>query len=371
MFASGGSREMRFASRVLLSLAIGASAPLRAASISDETTINNTAPTPQSPRSGSISNSINASFDLSENWSLLTGALITLEGSTPAPPGSAFDNRGGLVTTFSGGTEYHPGDSWTFGLLADFSPKSTQRSGTQLNITSATGVDSSANALLSATTSSSDFQLSAAYDSAGDSSLEWSLIGDITFTHFDTDQRIVALQEANGTTTTTAAILRYCQTHICSKALLDVIGPKPTATLNSTRLSLGGTLTLMQDTDLTLYGDYYVYAQDPTDVGFFSVGSTGRTQIAGGAGVPIAPLRYVLQPELTERMGDFSVRVWLRGGRYVDGAAQTTRGLGLKLQYKMTKALRMWATASWQRDVDSESNVSVSKTFALGVGYRF
>jgi len=201
--------------------------------------------------------------------------------------------------------------------------------------------------------------------------VEWSLTAGIGLTRFDTDQRIVALEESNGTVSTTDAILRYCQTHTCSKALLQVIGPKPTARLDSGKLSLGGTLTLLQGTDVTISGDYYAYRQDPTQVGYFSLGSTGRMQIAGGSGVPIAPLRYLVRPELAQRIGDFSLRLWVQAGRYVEGAGQTTRGAGARLQYKVTKAFKVWATASAQRDVDSEGSVSISTTFSLGLGYKF
>ena len=363
--------KMRLRSRLLLLLSIAVPASSRAASITDEVSMNNTPATPENPRSGSVSNSIVATFDPQEDWSFTAGLLLTAEEASPAPPGSAFGDRGGTVATISGGIEYHPGDSWTFGVSGDVSPRSTQRSGTQLNITSATGTDSSANALLRAVSSNSAIQLMTAYDSAGDSSVEWSVFAGIGLARLDTDQRIVALQEANGTVATTDAILRYCQTHFCSKALLQVIGPSPAARLDSGKISLGGTLTFQRDTDVTISGDYYGYRQDPTQIGYFSLGSTGRMQISGGSGVPIAPLRYVVQTELVQRLGDFSLRVWARAGRYVEGTAQTTRGVGAKLQYKVTKAFRMWVAASGQRDVDSEGITSISTTFALGVGYKF
>ena len=363
--------KMRVRSRLLLLLVLGLPTSSRAAGITDEVSMNNTPATPENPRSGSVSNSLVATFDPQEDWSFSAGALLTVEESTPAPPGSAFGDRGGTVATLSGGIEYHPGDSWTFGVSGDFSPRSTQRSGTQLNITTAAGAESSANALLRATSSTSALQLMTSYDSAGDSALEWSLFGSIGLTRLDTDQRIVALQEANGTVATTDAIQRYCQTHFCSKALLQVISPSPAARLESGRISAGGTLTFERDTDVTISADYYGYRQDPTQIGYFSLGSTGRMQISGGSGVPIAPLRYVVQPEVVQRLGDVSVRVWARAGRYVEGTAQTTRGVGAKLQYKVTKAFKLWAAASGQRDVDSEGFVAISTTVAVGAGYKF
>jgi len=58
-------------------------------------------------------------------------------------------------------------------------------------------------------------------------------------------------------------------------------------TLDSERLSANVSATLFTDTDVTLSGDYYVYQQNPAQVGFFTLVAPGR-----GAGVPIAPLRY-------------------------------------------------------------------------------
>ena len=72
-------------------------------------------------------------------------------------------------------------------------------------------------------------------------------------------------------------------------------------------------------------------------------------------------LRYAVQPELTQRMGDFSLRLWLRAGHYVSGAGETTRAVGTKLQ-KVTRSFKLWASAAWQRDVDSENNVSISRS---------
>ena len=80
------------------------------------------------------------------------------------------------------------------------------------------------------------------------------------------------------------------------------------------------TAIVEQDTDLTLSGDYYHYEEDPTQVGFFSVATAGRTLVTGGNGVPIAPLRYLLRPEVVHRFGDFSAKLWVTTGRYVTWA---------------------------------------------------
>jgi hypothetical protein len=366
--ANSGLRVQR---ATLAILVLGAAAPSLAVQVKDELGMSNTRSTSENPRSGNVSNSLEAIFDWGDDWSMSAGVLATVEGATPAPPGSAFGDRGGLVSNLSAGVEYHPDDSWFFGMTADFSPRSTQRSGMQLNIVNTTGATSSANALLRAISSSSELQLTTGFDSNGQSAVEWSLSADVALTRFETDQRIVALQESNGNVASTTAIEKYCQTHTCSKALLHVLGPQPAATLDSGKIGLGGSLTFLRDTDLTLSGDYYAYRQDPTQVGYFSVGGAGRMQIAGGTGIPIAPLRYLVRPEVAQRLGDFSIRLWAQAGRYVAETGQTTRGIGIKLQYKFNKAFKMWAMGIGQRDVDSQGGVSRSATFALGAGYRF
>ena len=170
---------------------------------------------------------------------------------------------------------------------------------------------------------------------------------------------------------TAAQISDYCNTtKKCGKALLSVLRETPSE-LDSERVSASVTAIVEQDTDLTLSGDYYHYEEDPTQVGFFSVATAGRTLVTGGNGVPIAPLRYLLRPEVVHRFGDFSAKLWVTTGRYVTGAGDSTSGIGLKLQYKFTRKFRMWATVGGQRDTDEAGNETRSGSFAMGGGYRF
>src|SRR5205085_5424429 len=76
--------------------------------------------------------------------------------------------------------------------------------------------------------------------------------------------------------------LRPASPRTCRRQRMD----RP-VTLDSERLSANVSATLFTDTDVTLSGDYYVYQQNPAQVGFFTLVAPGR-----GAGVPIAPLRY-------------------------------------------------------------------------------
>src|SRR5207253_431811 len=114
----------------------------------------------------------------------------------------------------------------------------------------------------------------------------------------------------------------------------------------------GATATLYQDTEVSLFADWYAYDQDPASIGYYGVASEGR-----GPNVPIAPLRFLIRPEVVHRFGALSVKLWLQGGEFVAGTGHDTEGIGAKVQYRFSGSFRLWATASGQRDVDASNEV--------------
>jgi hypothetical protein len=275
--------------------------------------------------------------------------------------------------------DFSANDHWTLGALFDVSPRSTQYAGTQVQVTASGG---DADALLRSITSSWDATFDLSYDTAGDSNLEWSFSADLTRGHLGTDQSITRVRTATGGTATTQSIRDYCASHKCPRELLLALRPQTGVSLDSNKVSLGGTATAWQNTDFTLVGDYY-----------FCVASVGRV----GQGVPIAPVQYLVRAELLQRIGSFSAKLWLQGGKYVEGTGEDTKGLGIKLQYKFSKAWRAWVTVSGQSDVGvqcsplpaggsasaqcivsagqqgyyTQGEVTNSGGFSLGAGYRF
>jgi hypothetical protein len=203
--------------------------------------------------------------------------------------------------------------------------------------------------------------------------LEWSYGASVDYSHYEIEQNIPRVRLADGTTVSSATVrqdtVSYCQAHPrvknCGQALLTALQATP-VTLDSERLSANVSATLFTDTDVTLSGDYYVYQQNPSQVGFFTLVAAGR-----GAGVPIAPLRYEVRPEVAHRFGDLSARLWVQAGEYLPGTGQSTAGAGLKLQYKFTKAFRSWVTLSGQRDVDQSDQITRSGSVAAGAAYRW
>jgi hypothetical protein len=341
----------------------------RASSVSEEIGVGTTQTTEQNPRAGSLSNNLSARFDVAEAWTLSAGLSLTLEGATPKPQGQPFGGSSSGVASFTAGADYEASDAVTLSLGFEVSPASTQTSASTLTYRDAsTGAQVTGASELRATSSSASAVAGVAYDSTGDSNLEWGLSGDVSFDHLSTDQSIVRIETSTGPMTPAQYLASCKASHKCSPALLAALRQAP-ATLNWAKLSVGGLVTAYHDTDFSLGVDYYAYAQDPTSVGFFSVGS--RNTVSGGGGIPIAPLRFVVRPEVAHRWGDFSAKLWVTDGQYVDQTGQATRSIGGRIQYKFTKKFRMWLSASGQRDTDAGGNSTASGAYLLGASLRF
>jgi hypothetical protein len=360
--------------RCLLALALCLAAfAARANSLTEEIGMGTTATTPQNPRSGNLTNNLGAAFDLSEHVVLQTGLSLMLSDATPRPAGSPFPNSpSSLIASFSGGLDFEASENVTLSVGVDVSPANTVLSPSQITFRdNSTGALVLANDQLRTKSSNGALDVMVSYDSAGDSNLEWGFSTGLTANHYDTDQSIVRLQTDNGQVYTTQQVEASCQVSgKCSRALLSALRAKP-GSLDSLKFSAGGLITAFQDTDLSVYVDYYGYQQDPATAGYFSVGAAGRTSVSGGSGIPIAPLHFLTRTELAHRFGDFSAKVWVTAGHYMDQTGQTTRGIGTKLQYKFTKAFRLWASLGVQRDTDETGLATNSTNMALGVGYRF
>jgi hypothetical protein len=342
--------------------ALLAATAARASSIRDEISVSGSQSTSQNPRSGSFSNLLAASIDVGEDWSVNAGAQITVEAPTPAPPGTAFGDRGGTVTNFSGGFDWEATDHWTFGFAFDVSPESTVSSNASVTLQ-----DGGGDALVRATSSNASVELLAAYDTAGISDLEWSFTGAVSLGRFETTQRIAAAQRSDGTALTTADLRTECSPlRSRCHALVPAIDGLSDE-LRSARISGSALATIGGDTDLGVAADYYAYFDDPGNVGVFSIGAAGRF----GAGAPIAPLRWLVRPELTRRFGALSLRLSLQAGQYEPQVGQRTAGLGLKAQYRFSRSFRVWVSASGQRDVAWSGEVSRTGFLALGAAYRF
>jgi hypothetical protein len=352
--------------RTAVAVCLLLAAAARASSVSNEISSTTTKATDTNPRSGNLADSLTASFDTSETFTLNLGATLTAESQTPAAEKGAFGSPSSAVTSFSLGFDWLPTDSFTLTATGDFSPKSTQFAGTQVQVDA---VGTQANALLRSQSSSADIGFELEYDTPGESDLEWSVSGGVNTTHLETDQSISKVRTGSGATATAAQIRTYCSTagNKCTRALLAALRPQTGVTLNSQRLAAAVTAIAWRDSDFTLGADYYAYDEDPTQLGYSGVATAGRT----GNGLNIAPLRWTVRPEFVHRFGPFSLKLFVQAGQYVAGMGQDTRSGGIKVQFKFTKAFKMWLSGTAERDTDESGVDTSSGIIAFGAGYRW
>jgi hypothetical protein len=363
-------RNPSFAILALLSAAIVTSA--EASNVTDEASANSSQATASNPRSSTFTDSLNAGVDVSPTIALRAGIAVTLQSATPAASRAQFGESGTPTTLFSGGLDWSASENVTFAFNFNASPPSTQFAGTSITLRDPNGTETSGEALVRSQASELAGGIDVSWDSNGSSDLEWSIDTGVGYSHYDIDQGIPRVKI--GTTTVTSTTLRqqtiaYCNAHPgiknCGKALLATLSATPMQE-DFERLSMSATATLYQDTDLTLGGDYYVYQEDPAQIGYFGLASAGR-----GPGMPIAPLHYVVRPEVLHRFGDFSARLWVQAGRFMPGTGYSTAAIGTKLQYKINRTWKIWLSVSGERDVDQTETVTRSGMLALGTGYRW
>jgi hypothetical protein len=352
-------------------LALLWSAAAGAHSITDEVIFNNTQATSANPRTNSLGNALHGNFDLTSDWALLAGAMLTYEGQTPGTA-SEFGTEASTVSLFMLGLEFLPTDHWVLGATFSGSPPSTLYAGTSFVGVNTQNVPVQVDALIHSESSELAASFDASYQTVGLSDLEWAFTGAVTFTHLDTTQNIARAHfpGANGTTVDLgpAGIRAACAAgrRNCVKGILTALDETPMP-LDSQRLTGVATATVVRDTDLTLGFDWYHYNQDPASIGFFSLTQAGKA----GLGVPIAPLHWLVRPEVQERFGPVSVRLWFQVGRYEPGTGESTSGIGMRAQYRFNQSWRVWLTATGQHDIDAGGDPTNSGGIALGGGYRW
>jgi hypothetical protein len=299
-------------------------------------------------------NVLRASFDPGADWTVSGGASLTFQGES-APLGE----KGATVAVFTAGADWSATENLTLSLAFEGSPKSTQFTGTVIGLRAAGGAETTAQADLRSQTAQIGAGAAVSWDTLGLSDLEWSFDLGVDFSHYDIDQSISTVRSSLGAQQLRQQIAAYCLAH---PRVASCAAP---GNLEFERVSGTVLSTLFSDTDVSLSADWYVYNHDPAET------ASGAVLRNRGANLPIAPLQYLVRPEVLHRFGAFSVKAWAQAGEYVSGTGLGTSALGLKLQYRFSKAFRAWVTASGQRDVDATDRVTRSGTISVGAGYRF
>jgi hypothetical protein len=241
-----------------------------------------------------------------------------------------------------------------------------------------------------ATASSLGGRLMASYDTAGDSRFETLVDGSLALDWFDAELQLSQVADSSSALLDSQQVqgaLQYCTAHpddaSCSparvRALRDVAPwmQRPASTsLARVGLSAGVVETLYRDTDVGLSATCYLYTSDPTKIVGPGGGARGRGIVLDPAGgLALSPLRWSLRPELSHRIGRFSVGGWLQYGQYVAGADFTsTMAAGLRLAYRphwWDERFRLWLTTTGQRDVDPTGASAWTETLAAGLRLSF
>lgn len=351
-------------------------APLSAGahSLANEAGVGTTQPTPQNPRTGNFSNLFTASADLNDALSLRFDLSFTHDNPTPSAVGLPAES-GGNIFTYSLGADVLAGEHFLFGATLDVSPRSRQD--TNMPVTFLNPVTSSpeeANLRLRTLSSLAGGMIDVGYSTAGDSDFELTADAALGVSRYGTSQEIIGITTRNGPVRT-EDVIRRCETtttlaeRLACRSLLPALQAHDASSLVQARAALGVTATLWQDTDVGLSVAGYLYDQDPTQVGYFSVLSLGRSMTLGN-GVALAPLQLTVRPSVARRWGNLSVDLSYQLGRYVADEGGNHL-LGLKVAYRFNKSLKAWLRLTGQVDVAPELPPLRSSGLGAGVRYSF
>jgi hypothetical protein len=378
--------------RLVLLLVLVSAAVARAHSLSNEVAVGLTQDTPGNPHGSHISDELTARFDLSETWVLKMGGAFTYEGSSPPPAGAYFGTSSAQVASILVGAEWDVTPRINLYGEGLVSPRASQSFDSTLQYRSLTGTVTD-DILLNNSTSTVGAMLGLSV-MVGGLELDGLAFGgllldaNVGWTAFATEQKLGAIYSGRTEQPVSAATIRaLCKlaTTTAQKLACGVLQPAlqgGTDTLNQFRIGLGAIQPLGRNTDLALSGAYYAYDQDPATVGFFTARATLlHLDTTLGAGMPLAPQRYTIRPQVEQRLGLVSLGLWYQFTEYASDEGYAN-GVGARVQVNLGRFWRVWLAGSLQFDELLEIGVSglagsdrhravTSGTVALGVRARF
>ncbi len=350
-------------------------APLTALAsyVSETAGFDSTQQTPSNPRTGSVNDGLAASLDLNDKWSLELDLAGTHDEVTKAVAGSNMRANGGNVFAGALEADFAPTSKWFFDASINFSPATMVQSTTTVAFTPNGGNDQGqevdADGLINARSSSVGGAVIASWDNGGNP-WDTNVIGVIKASHLSTTQALAALATPRGPVDL-AELRAYCAGGGAGKPVCRRLG-KSLRLLPAQldEMSIGFVLdeTIATNNDLALSGDYYLYSQDPTEVGYFSIASVGRSATVGN-GVLLAPQVWDASLSYTRTLGIFEVGLGLGYGPYCGGGA--ARSLTLKAGWHITKRWKLDGSALLDSDIDTDGSTVGSFTGALGIKYKW
>lgn len=347
---------------VLLSLASAA----RADELSAELTASSASASPSDPRAGGAGLEVSGELDLSQTWIGRASA-----GLTRVMNQGREGTEGAWVSAFSLGADWLAGERWFVGGEAFFSPPTAQSFATDVLYTGPRGGELVAEGSLEDRTATLGAALYGAWFRGGDGWLEPSLDVALSTTRFTSRQRLTSVIGREGQSIEPEEVRRFCERAPlrCPTGLLAATEGQEAA-LQQTAIHLGATATILEDTDVGVGGSYYLYSDDPGEVGFFTVGAQARGGEASfGGGIPIAALAWTAKLSVAQRLGEGRLALGVNAGplQGSDGRIVEARISG---SYRLTRALRLSSSLRASR-LTVVDDVSVGVSARLGLAHSF
>ncbi len=351
--------------RLLLLLLLGAG-PVRAHSVSNEVALGLTESSPASPHGTHVADQLTFRFDLADDWSLKLGGTYTHDTASPPPEGGAFGTSSAQVLTVIGGLEWDVSPRVTTYLEVAGSPRASQSFDGLLIFEGPGGIEVPFNVLLYNATSSIGLLGGFTWQLGGteflgtvfggtviDLSLGWTLL--------TTLQRVDGIVGLDGRPADRTELLVYCAVYPRRCAALRPYLKGGEDSLNQLVVSLALLQPVGSSTDLGLSGSYYGYDQDPTVAVFFTARANAAAGDSLGAGFPLAPVRWSISPNLTQRFGDWTLAPWYQFLRYASSLGHA-HVAGVRVSWRIDPSWTVWVSGSAQWDVLSDPSSTSSGT---------
>jgi hypothetical protein len=293
--------------------------------------------------------------DLAEQVSLHLDFAYTRALAQGPPPGLTVGSSGGNVFSLASGVDLAVLDTGLLTLELNFSPSSTVEQQVSVTVAAITR-----HPLVSSHSQAVGGTMAFGYATGFERDVELGLDGALTVTRFDSTQQIV---DTSGAPIPPSACTNHVPVNLRAACVL-LLAQHGTAFTQS-RLAAGATVTLFRDTDVGLSGNYYVYSDDPTQVGFFALATGGRLPASLGDPVPLVPLLWSLRPALTHRFGEaVALSVYYE---YADGYAQegTNNLVGLRLSVRVSQEVKLVFRAEGQSFTDGTGLTTLSGSAVL------
>jgi hypothetical protein len=310
-----------------------------------------TASSADNPRSGNLQVHLEATLEASEAVALFGSVQYTRDFGTRT---AATASGGSDLFLLGGGASWTPDEHWMTLVALTAALPALQRN--------ATTVTDAAGQSLDVVVDSRSWSLGGlwvgGFATAGGGPLESTVDVAAGLTRYDVFQQLEL-----GTAPRAEALRTACQAPRASRSAVCKLVAGTATPLLQARLGAGYTLTVDRRTDLGLALDGYLYDQDPTQVGYFSLVALGRAEL--GSGVQVLPLAFSVKPSVVHRLGQLTVRLAYQLGLHVGGQG-ATHTLSGKVTWKATPDLRLWVALTGQVDASQGRLQDPGATAVLG-----